>query len=410
MLLGLMLARRGVDVTVLEARGDFERSFRGNTINPNALEILEDLGLDDDLFAFRHSRVTGFVLQSGGEDLTFADFSRLRGRYPYILMLPQARFLDLIAKKAGRYPNFRLVMGARVRELVEDGGVVRGVRYDGANGGGEVRAALIVGTDGRFSRVRKLSGLGEDASGGPPPMDVYWFDLPRREGDPEGAGALFRMGGGALLVLMDHYDHWQVGYLIEKDGYSRLKERGLPALRSSVAALAPELADRVEYLRDWNEGALLSVGSDCLRRWYEPGLLLLGDAAHVVSPVGGVGINLAIQDAVVAANVLAEPLLLGRLNERHLREVQRRRRWAVRVVQSAQGFAQNLVVARALAARGGETFELPRYLALALRVPGLRGLPGRLIARGACTVRLREPDVVEPMTGDRSPVTGSTVL
>jgi 2-polyprenyl-6-methoxyphenol hydroxylase-like FAD-dependent oxidoreductase len=353
---------------------------------------MEDLGLAAALHGLRHSKVEQFVVRTGGKDVPFADFSRLRRStpYPYVLMLPQARFLDLLAERAGRLPSFRLVMGAKVRELVREGDAVRGVRYVTLGGEGrEVRAALTVGTDGRFSRVRKLSGLGEDVAGGSPPIDVYWFDLPRRQGDPEGAGALFRMGAGSLLVLMDHHDHWQVGYLIEKDGYARLKESGLPALRRSVAALAPELADRVDLLTDFNDGSLLSVGSDCLRRWHRPGLLLLGDAAHVVSPVGGVGINLAIQDAVVAANMLAEPLKRGAVSERHLRAVQRRRRPAVRLVQTAQDFAQNRVVARALA--GKAEMELPRYLRLALRAPVLRDVPSHLIARGAWPVRVRPP-------------------
>jgi 2-polyprenyl-6-methoxyphenol hydroxylase-like FAD-dependent oxidoreductase len=276
------------------------------------------------------------------------------------------------------------VMGARVRELIMEGGTVRGVRYRGEDGTHEVRTQLTVGTDGRFSRLRKLAGLGADATKGSSPMDVFWFNLPRQERDPEGAGAVFRFGQGSLLVLMDHSDYWQVGYIIPKGYYSRLKEKGLPALRDSVAALAPELADRIEGLQDWGQGALLSVESDLLRRWYRPGLLLLGDAAHVVSPVGGVGINLAIQDAVVAVNILAGPLSKGKVRVRHLRAVQRRREWAVRMIQGAQELAQRHVVADALHA--DEPFELSPLLRLLLRTPVLRDLPARLIAYGAWPV------------------------
>jgi 2-polyprenyl-6-methoxyphenol hydroxylase-like FAD-dependent oxidoreductase len=295
-------------------------------------------------------------------------------------MLPQARFLEFVVAEAERYPNFRLVMGARVKELVWEGGVVRGVRYRREGGLHEVRADLTVGTDGRFSRLRRLAGL-DRGMGGSPPMDVFWFNLPHEKGDPEDAGAVFRCGRGNLLVLMDHSEYWQVGYIIPKGGYARLKEEGLPALRHSVAALTPELAGRVSALRDWKQGSLLSVESDRLRRWYVPGLLLIGDAAHVASPVGGVGINLAIQDAVVAANVLAGPLMQGKVGVRHLKAVQRRRAWVVRLIQGAQELAQRWVVADVL--KGDDPFELPRFLLLLLRTPVLRDVPAHLIAYGA---------------------------
>ena len=220
-------------------------------------------------------------------------------------------------------------------------------------------------------------------------MDVFWFNLPREEDDPEGAGAVFRCGRGSLLVLMDHSECWQVGYIIPKGTYARLKERGLPALHRSVATLAPELANRVTALEDWKQGSLLSVESDRLQRWYKPGLLLIGDAAHVSSPVGGVGINLAIQDAVVAANVLSGPLKEGKVRTPHLAAVQRRREWVVRLLQGAQNLAQRRVVAKVL--EGNRSFELPRLLRLLLRVPMLRAVPARLIAYGAGTVRLEAP-------------------
>ena len=387
--LALLLARRGVRVTLLEAHKDFDREFRGNTVNPSVMEALARLGLSGKLLGLPHAKVRSFVLQAGGRRETFADFSRLKTPFPYVLMLPQARFLEFVTAEAARYPNFRLVMGARVREIVEEDGVVRGVRYRGDDGERhEVRAKLTVGTDGRFSRLRKLAGLGGGEAGGSSPMDVFWFNLPREEEDQEGAGAIFRFGRGSLLILMDHSDHWQVGYIIPKGEYARLKEEGLAALRRSVAEMAPELAGRVAALKEWGQGSLLSVESDLLRRWYRPGLLLLGDAAHVVSPVGGVGINLAIQDAVVAANILAGPLLEGEVRVSHLRSVQRRRAWPVRLIQAAQHLAQRHVVAAAL--EGNEPFEPSSVLRLLLRVPVLRDVPAHLIAYGAWPVHPEE--------------------
>jgi 2-polyprenyl-6-methoxyphenol hydroxylase-like FAD-dependent oxidoreductase len=388
LMLTLLLARLGVRVTLLEAHKDFDREFRGNTINPSAMEILERLGLVEKVLKLRHAKVRRFTVQAGERRETFADFSRLKTPYPYVLMLPQACFLEFLAAEAKRYPNFRLVMGARVRELVWENGVVRGVRWRDPEGDltHEVRARLTVGTDGRFSRMRKLAGL--EAAAGSPPMDVFWFNLPREERDPEGAGAVFRCGRGSLLVLMDHFEYWQVGYIIPKGHYARLKEAGLPALRRSVAALAPEFADRVSALGEWGEGSLLSVGSDRLRRWYRPGLLLLGDAAHVISPVGGIGINLAIQDAVAAANGLAEPLKNGSLSRRHLRSVQRRRETPTRFVQAAQDLAQRWVVAGVLGSEG--VYRLPLLLRLLLRAPVLRDLPAHLIAYGVWPVRVED--------------------
>jgi 2-polyprenyl-6-methoxyphenol hydroxylase-like FAD-dependent oxidoreductase len=383
--LGLLLAREGVSVTLLEAHKDFDREFRGNTINPSVMEVMGELGLVDRLLELRHAEIPRFTIQAAGSSTVFADFRRLNTRYPYVLMLPQASFLELIAAEARRCPNFRLVMGARVKELIEEDGVVRGVRYRTADGPRDVRATLTVGADGRFSQVRRLAGL--KPVEGSSPMDVFWFKLPREPDDPDDAGAIFRFGPGSLLVLMDHFDHWQVGYIIKKGGYRQLRAAGLPALRRSVAELAPELTDRVGDLKDWKQGSLLSVESDRLSRWWRPGLLLLGDAAHVTSPVGGVGINLAIQDAVAAANVLTEPLKAGRLRSRHLKAVQRQREWPTRLVRWAQVLAERWVVSGALDA--SETFRLSILLRFLLRTPFLRDLFARLVAFGAWPVHAR---------------------
>jgi 2-polyprenyl-6-methoxyphenol hydroxylase-like FAD-dependent oxidoreductase len=383
--LGLLLAREGVSVTLLEAHKDFDREFRGNTINPSVMEVMGDLGLADRLLELRHAEIPRFTIQVAGSSTVFADFRRLKTRYPYVLMLPQTSFLEFVATEARRCPNFRLVMGARVKELIEEDGVVRGVRYRSMDGPREVRASLTVGADGRFSQVRRLAGL--KTVEGSPPMDVFWFKLPRNPEDPDDAGAVFRFGVGSLLVLMDHFDHWQVGYIIRKGGYRQLRTAGLPALRRSVAELAPELADRVGDLKDWKQGSLLSVESDRLQRWYRPGLLLIGDAAHVTSPVGGIGINLAIQDAVAAANVLAEPLKAGRLRSRHLKAVQRQREWPTRLVRWAQVLAERWVVSGALDA--SETFRLSILLRFLLRTPLLRDLFARLVAFGAWPAHVR---------------------
>jgi 2-polyprenyl-6-methoxyphenol hydroxylase-like FAD-dependent oxidoreductase len=382
LMLALLLARRGVRVTLLEAHHDFDREFRGNTISPSVMEVMEELGLADRLLGLRHAEVPRFTAQAAGGSAVFADFSSLKTRYPYILMLPQARFLEFIAAEARRFPNFRLVMGARVKGLIEEDGVIRGVRYRGPEGPCEVHARLTIGADGRFSQIRRLADLQSVKDS--PPMDVFWFTLPREPGDPKDAGAVFRFGPGSLLVLMDHFEHWQVGYIVPKGGYKRLRATGLPALRRSVAELAPELAGRVGHLKDWRQGSLLSVEADRLRRWYRPGLLLIGDAAHVVSPVGGVGINLAIQDAVVAANVLTEPLKAGRLRAQDLRSVQRRREWPTRLIQGVQALVQRWVVSGALNA--SETYRLPVLLRLLPHMPFLRNLFARLIAFGTWPV------------------------
>jgi 2-polyprenyl-6-methoxyphenol hydroxylase-like FAD-dependent oxidoreductase len=274
-------------------------------------------------------------------------------------------------------------MSARVEELIEEEGEVRGVRYRDRKGWHEVRARLTIGADGRGSRLRHLTGM-EPASTSPP-MDVLWFRVPRESTDPE--GILARFSRGHFVVMLDRLDEWQVAYVILKGSYRQLRDAGIEALRKSLAETIPEFTDRAEHLKDWKQVSILSVESSRLKRWYIPGLLLIGDAAHVMSPIGGVGINYAIQDAVVAANVLTEPLLEGKVLTGNLDEVQRQREWPTRVIQAVQSLIQRRVIAGALQAN--QTFRVPLLLRLFLKVPFLRDLPARVLAFGVRKVHLK---------------------
>ena len=390
-MLALLLARGGVPVTLLEAHHDFDRDFRGDTVHPSTLEVLDQIWLADLLHELPHAKMRAVRIISPTGAYTLAEFKRLRTRFPYILIMPQSRFLEFLAGAAKRYPHFRLAMGANVRRLVEEAGVVRGVRYRHGDGWCEVRAPLTVAADGRFSRLCKLAGL-EPVSQSPA-MDVLWFRLPRKPEDRHEQGA-FHVGAGHFLVLLTRPEQWQVGYVFPKGGYQKLKAEGLGSLQRSIAALVPWLADRVSLLEDWKQFTVLSVDSNRLPCWHRPGLLLIGDAAHVMSPVGGVGINYAIGDAVEAANVLAGPLRKGRVMERDLVEVQRRREWPTRVSQSFQSIIQQRIVGQAL--DSAQPFHLPLPLRLILQVPGLRNLPARLVAFGIHRVRLERPEEVAP--------------
>lgn len=382
--LALILARQKIPVVLLEAHEDFERDFRGDTIHPSVLEILDELGLAARLHELRHSKIRNGTFMTPAGALTVADFGRLHTRFPYIMMLPQAHFLEFITKEAGQYPNFQLRMGARVEELIEEAGSVRGVRYEDKAGAHEVRALLTVGADGRSSRLRHLAG--KEPLKTSPPMDVLWFRLPRKPDDPE--GLLARIGNGHLVVMLDRLDEWQIAYVILKGSYRQIREAGIDALRQSLVSIAPELAgDRVEHLKEWKQVAMLSVESSRVKEWSQAGLLLIGDAAHVMSPVGGVGINYAIQDAVVAANTLVEPLRAGRVEVRHLREVQRQREWPTRFIQRIQAFVQRVMIANIL--RANQPIQVPLVARLLLRTPFVRDIPARIIAFGLKRVHVK---------------------
>jgi 2-polyprenyl-6-methoxyphenol hydroxylase-like FAD-dependent oxidoreductase len=384
--LGLLLARGGVPVTLLEAHPDFDRDFRGDTVHPPTLELLAQLGLADRLHALPHGKIRDLRLRTRTRTLVLGDLSRLRTPYPYVMMLPQVKLLELLIEEARRFPNFQLVMQANVQRLVDVDGVVRGVRYrDHENQWHEVRADLTVAADGRFSKVRHLAGIEPVKTA--PPMDVVWFRLPKEPQDTS-QGAELYVGGGRFAVLLDRGDQWQVGYVILKGSFAAVRAAGVAALRQGLAETIPWLSGRTGHLVDWSQVAVLNVESSRVERWYKPGLLLIGDAAHVMSPVGGVGINVAIQDAVAAANLLTEPLRRGAVSERDLAAVQKQRERAVRIVQRIQRVIQDRIAAPGLDA--AHEFRPPWWLRLLTSIPGLRNIPARMLALGPSRVRLRE--------------------
>jgi 2-polyprenyl-6-methoxyphenol hydroxylase-like FAD-dependent oxidoreductase len=381
-----LLARQGVAVTLMEAHHDFDRDFRGDTIHPSTLELLDRLGLADRLLARPHRKMTRMVCSAETGTTTLIDLARLRSKFPYIAIMPQSEFLGFLADEAGKLPTFKLVLGANVQRLVEEGGAVRGVRYQEADGlGHEVRAPLTIGADGRFSRLRKLAGF--ELTKFAPPMDVLWLRLPRRPSDPEDLGGVLHIRGGRFVVMFDRPgDEWQVGYVILKGSFAEIKAQGIEALRSGLAETVPVLADRVKHVRDFHDVTVLSVEVARLSCWHRPGLLLIGDAAHVMSPVGGIGIQYAVQDAVAAANLLGKPLLGGTVSDDQLAAVQARRERAVRRGQGLQKFLQERIVAQAL--KPSQPFRLPWYMRLLSSLPIVRGLPARIIGRGFDTVEL----------------------
>jgi len=386
-MLGLMLAREGVDVLVLEKHADFLRDFRGDTIHPSTMEIMDELGLAEGLLDLEHMKAPRLEARLPGGTVTVADLRRLKTRYPYITFMPQWDFLDYVTREAKRYPNFRLEMNAEARVLILEDGVVRGVRYETPEGSREARALLTVAADGRSSPFREQAGLKLVRTS--PPIDVLWFRLSRRDGDPKDTFGY--AGGGRFMVVINRGEYWQIAYVIKKGEYQSVRDAGLSAFRRSVGDTIPDLADRTGELQDWEAVKLLSVQADRLRRWHRPGLLCIGDAAHAMSPVGGVGINLAIADAVAAANALAGPLEAGRVRWRDLAAVQLRRELPTRAIQAFQSVAQRRVVSSALGPDGAPSIPAPARALLSLRP--LRDLPARIIAFGIWPehVKRREP-------------------
>ena len=372
MMLGLLLARAGVDVLVLEKHADFLRDFRGDTIHPSTLEVMRELGMLDRLLTLPHQQVQTLQAQIGDETWGIADFSHLPTHCRFIAFMPQWDFLSFIAEEGGRLPTFKLNMEADVTGLIEEAGVVVGLRAETPAGPLEVRARLVVGADGRHSIVRKAAGLAIDELGAP--MDVLWFRISRSPDDV--LDTMGRFEAGQIVVLINRGTYWQCGWVIPKGSFERLKEKGIDAFRRRVGELVPSVAARTGELADWSAINLLTVRVDRLRRWHRPGLLCIGDAAHAMSPIGGVGINLAIQDAVATANLLAA----DRLTDDDLARVQRRRELPTRITQRIQVIAQNHVVNRVLTA--DDKFSAPLPIRLLARFPVLRRIPARLVGLG----------------------------
>ncbi len=393
-MLGLMLAREGIDVLVLEKHADFLRDFRGDTLHPSTMEIMDELGLADGLLGLKHTKAPRLEARLPGRTVTVADLGRLKTRYPYITFMPQWDFLNYVTGEAKRYPNFRLEMEAEARELILENGAVRGVRYETPDGPCEARALLTVAADGRSSPFREQAGLKMVRTS--QPIDVLWFRFSRREGDPEDTFGY--AGGGRFMVVINRGEYWQIAYVIRKGEYESVRDAGIEAFRRSVGETVPDLADRTGELQDWEAVKLLSVQADRLRRWHSPGLLCIGDAAHAMSPVGGVGINLAIADAVAAANILAWPLRKGRVRQHDLMAVQLRRELPTRATQAFQSLAQRRVVSSSLGPTGAPSLPAPARMLLRLRP--VRDLPARLIAFGIWPehVKRREPSAMTDRT------------
>jgi 2-polyprenyl-6-methoxyphenol hydroxylase-like FAD-dependent oxidoreductase len=388
MMLGFLLARAGVEVVVLEKHADFFRDFRGDTIHPSTLEVLHELGILDEFLKLPHQEIPQLNAQVGDVTVTIADFTHLPTRCRFIALIPQWDFLDFLADHAAPYPGFRLLMKTEATGLIEESGRVVGVRAKSEDGPLDIRADLVVAADGRSSILRDEAGL--PVKDFDAPMDVFWFRLSRKPDDP--SQTMGRFDAGRIFVSINRGDYWQCGFVIPKGRAEQIRREGLEVFREKVARLAPYAKDRVAELRTWDDIKLLTVRVDRLLKWYRPGLLCIGDAAHAMSPVGGVGINLAIQDAVAAANILAAPLRECRINVEHLRQVQKRREFPTRVTQALQIAMQRRVIVRVL----DETrpFKPPLVLRLLGKFPLLQRIPARLIGYGVRPEHVKVSELV----------------
>ena len=378
MMLGVLLSRAGVRAVVLEKHADFLRDFRGDTIHPSTLELMQELGVLDEFLALPHYKARHAYAQFGETRFRVADFTRLPMRCGFIAFMQQWDFLDFLARQGQCYDAFEVRMETEVTGLLEENGRVCGVRASSPKGELEIRADLVIGADGRGSTVRSHSALQLEAFGAP--MDVLWFRLSRKAGDPEDPMGHF--AAGRILIMISRRAHWQFGYVIPKGTFDDVRGEGIEAFRGTIAELARFAADRVQEIASWNDVKLLTVAVERLKRWHEPGLLCIGDAAHVMSPIGGVGINLAVQDAVACANRIAAPLRGGRLTDADLAAVQRRRLFPTWITQRTQVMVQNRVIKRLLAGEGSESLVPPLPVRVVSRVSVLQRIAARLVGIG----------------------------
>ena len=386
MMLGFLLARAGIEVVVLEKHADFLRDFRGDTIHPSTLEVMHELGLLDAFLKRPHSEVQQANGQIGTQPVHIADFSHLPTRCKFIAFMPQWDFLDFLAEEGKRFPFFRLEMESEVVDLLHEGERVVGVKVRTKSGERALRSDLVVAADGRHSIVRECAQLERLDLGAP--IDALWLRLSKRQDDK--AQVFGRLDTGRIFVMLDRGDYWQCAFVIRKGGYDELHQRGLESFRDEIARLAPFVRERVAELASWDDIKLLTVVVDRLRRWYRPGLLCIGDAAHAMSPIGGVGINLAVQDAVAAANILVPHLRSGgAIGTEPLARVQRRRGLPTRLTQRLQLLIQDRVMTRVLASSG--PLAVPLAIRLLQRWPILRRIPARLIGMGFRPEHVRTP-------------------
>jgi 2-polyprenyl-6-methoxyphenol hydroxylase-like FAD-dependent oxidoreductase len=376
MMLGFLLARAGIDVVVLEKHADFLRDFRGDTVHPSTLEMLYEIGILEEFLTRPHQQLYRLAAQIGEHTVRVADFTHLPTHAKFIAFMPQWDFLDFLAEQGHVYPEFRLRMQSEVVDLLQQDGRVTGVVARTPKGQLIVRSDLVVGTDGRHSIVREKAGLKIIDKGAP--MDVLWMRISREESDPE--QSLGRIDRGRIVVMLNRDEYWQCAFVIPKGTAEQIKARGIESLREELEKLLPYLRGRLHELRSWDDTSLLTVKVDRLETWYKPGLICIGDAAHAMSPIGGVGINLAVQDAVAAANILAAPLAAGAPPVSVLNQVQRRREFPTRVTQRIQVLAQNRIISRVLAASG--PIQVPSILKLMQHWPFLQRIPARAIGLG----------------------------
>ena len=388
MMAGLLLARAGVDTIVLEKHGDFLRDFRGDTVHPSTLELMHELGVLEEFLTRPHQQLREIGGDIGGNRVTVADFTHLPTACKFVALMPQWDFLDFLADEARRYPTFRLLMNAEVTDVLRTDDRVTGLSVKTPDGDVDVEAMLTIGADGRRSVVRERAGLTVETFGAP--IDVLWTRLSRRDTDRTQTLGVIR--SGRILVMLNRCDYWQCAFVIPKGGYATLRERGLNEFRNDIAAIVPFLSDRVAELRTWDDIKLLTVMVDRLKQWYAPGLLCIGDAAHAMSPIGGVGINLAVQDAVAAANLLYRPLLGGRVSVDDLAAVQKRRLFPTRMTQNAQVAIQKNVMAPVLGLNRSASISLPFPVRLLQRYPVLRRIPARLVGIGVRPEHVRTPN------------------